>query len=63
MQRLPGITWLKVDIADANSALARDYKIKQVPFLQVYGPEGQLVAEGDEALRWIDTQIHGHERP
>lgn len=58
MQRLPGLTWLKVDIAEADSPLAREYKIQQVPFLQIYGPEGQLVAEGDDALKWIDQQIN-----
>jgi hypothetical protein len=57
MQRLPGLTWLKVDIADANSALAREYKIQKVPFLQIYGPQGELVAEGDAAVHWIDAQI------
>ena len=57
MRKLPGVTWLKVDIAESDSALAREYKITQVPFLQVYGPEGQLLAEGDEALQWIDNQI------
>lgn len=58
MQKLPGLTWLKVDIADADSEIAKAYKIQQVPFLQVYGPDGQLLAEGDAALQWIDTQIN-----
>jgi len=59
MNRLPGLTWLKVDIGEADSVLARKFKITQVPFLQVYGPEGQLLAEGDDALRWIDDRLVG----
>jgi hypothetical protein len=59
MNRLPGLTWLKVDIGEADSLLARQFKITQVPFLQVYGPEGQLLAEGDAALRWIDDRLVG----
>ncbi|ODT78149.1 hypothetical protein ABS71_02135 [bacterium SCN 62-11] len=59
MRRLPGITWLKVDIGDADSSLAKEYKITQVPYLQIYGPEGQLLADGDEALRWIDDRLVG----
>lgn len=59
MNRLPGLTWLKVDIGEADSALAKRFKIKQVPFLQVYGPEGQLLAEGEAALEWIDARLIG----
>lgn len=59
MNRLPGITWLKVDIGESTSPLAREYKILQVPYLQIYGPEGQLLADGDEALRWIDDRLLG----
>lgn len=59
MRRLPGITWLKVDIGDADSPLAREYKITQVPYLRIYGSEGQLLADGDAALRWIDDRLLG----
>jgi hypothetical protein len=59
MRRLPGITWLKVDIGDADSSLAKEYKITQVPYLRIYGREGQLLADGDAALRWIDDRLLG----
>jgi hypothetical protein len=56
-QRLPAVSWLKVDIADSDSELAKQFKITQVPFLQVYDPQGQLIAEGPQAMIWIESQL------
>lgn len=57
MQRLPGLQWLKVDLGESNSELAREYSIQQVPHLQIYDPEGHLVVEGPPALEWIRQRM------
>jgi thiol-disulfide isomerase/thioredoxin len=64
------ISVVKVDInrpdvrgIDWNSPVAGQYAIRSVPHFKVYGPDGRLVAEGDEARRmvigWIEEQPAG----
>jgi thioredoxin 1 len=37
----------KVDIVNGDSAVSRQYQIRFVPYLKLYGPDGQLLREGD----------------
>ena len=43
---------------DGGSPVARQYEISAVPYFKIYGPDGQLRAEGDEAhalvIRWLE---------
>lgn len=47
-------------IPDFQSPLARQYKITQVPFLQIYGPDQKLQKEGlpaeEQLLQWFREQ-------
>lgn len=54
------IAVVKVDInrpgvkgIDWNSPIVRQYSIKSVPHFKVFGPDGQLLAEGDEASQMV----------
>ena len=42
---------------DWRSPLAQQYKIRQVPYFMIFNPQGQLVAQGREAVepvgRWL----------
>lgn len=40
---------LRVDIANFKSPVAGQYGITKVPSYAIYGPDGKLVAEGEEA--------------
>jgi hypothetical protein len=44
---------LKIDIAQWQSPVASQYKIRSVPFLQAYDASGKLIAEGKEAYKYI----------
>lgn len=56
---------VKVDInrpevkgIDWKSPVAQQYKMRSIPHFKVYGPDGKLKAEGDEAramvMKWFD---------
>ncbi len=42
---------------DWGSPVARQYDLRRIPAFKIYGPEGELVAEGDQArqmvIRWL----------
>lgn len=44
---------LKVDIADWNSPVARKYQLQSIPHLKVYDGTGKLLAEGNEAYKYV----------
>lgn len=45
----PEYVCLRVDIATFKSPVAAQYGITKVPSFAIYGPDGQVVAEGEEA--------------
>ncbi|HKB89600.1 MAG TPA: thioredoxin family protein [Opitutaceae bacterium] len=60
------IAVVKVDInrpgtrgIDWKSPVAREFKLESIPHLKVYGPNGKLIAEGNEArnqvIHWIEA--------
>ena len=57
MQKLPSFSWIKVDVGEADSPIVRRYQLKQMPYLFIFDGNGNLVAEGEAALRWLDDQI------
>ena len=59
MQRLPNLRWLKVDLKESDSPLARQYKIVQVPHLLIFNEDGEKIAEGDDAL--MEKYLGGEE--
>jgi thiol-disulfide isomerase/thioredoxin len=59
-QRRPEITVKKVNInrpevqrIDWNSPLARQYRLRSVPYFAIFNPRGKLVAEGEAAMRQV----------
>lgn len=50
----PDIVILKVNIDEPGSPVARQYGIQAIPVFEVYDGDGKLIAEGDEAVEWID---------
>jgi hypothetical protein len=38
-----------VDIASWQSPVAQQFKLRSIPHLQVYGPDGTLAVEGSDA--------------
>jgi len=55
---------VKVDInrpgvqgIDWDSPVARQYRLESVPSFKIYGPNGQLQAEGDAAYQWVFSTV------
>jgi thiol-disulfide isomerase/thioredoxin len=42
---------------DWRSPLARQFKIRQVPYFMIFNPRGQLVAEGRDALPQVELWL------
>ena len=38
---------------DWESPVARQYNLRSIPHFKIYGPDGEMVAEGDEARAMI----------
>ena len=53
----PDIVILKVNINEPGSPVARQYGIQAIPVFEVYDGNGKLVAEGKEAVDWIDQAM------
>lgn len=58
------IVLLKVDInrpgkkgIDWGSPTAKQFGLQSIPHLRVYGPDGKLQAEGDDARQWVISEI------
>jgi thiol-disulfide isomerase/thioredoxin len=58
------IAVVKVDInrpdvkgIDWKSPVARQFELQSIPRFQVYGPDGKLLADGEEARRMVDRWI------
>lgn len=58
------IVLIKVDInrpghkgIDWGSPTAQQFGLQSIPHLRVYGPDGKLQAEGQEARAWVTEQI------
>jgi len=54
------VVLIKVDInrpgkqgIDWGSPVSRQYKLESIPYMRVYGPDGQLVADGDQARTMV----------
>ncbi len=50
----PGVDPSSIDWA---SPVARQYNLNSIPAFKIYGPDGQLVAEGDEATRQVHNLL------
>jgi thiol-disulfide isomerase/thioredoxin len=55
---------VKVDInrpevhrIDWQSPVAEQYGLRSIPYFKIYGPDGKLIAEGQEARRLVDQLI------
>ena len=42
---------------DWRSPLAQQYQIRQVPYFMVFGPQGQLVAQGRDAVEQVGRML------
>lgn len=58
------IAVVKVDInrsgvrgIDWKSPVAQQYKLRSIPHFKVYGPDGKLQAEGDNARKMVDKWL------
>lgn len=58
------IAVVKVDInrpdvkgIDWKSPVARQYDLQSIPHFKIYGPDGRLVVEGDEARKMVNNWI------
>ncbi len=65
-QQRADIAVIKVDInrpeihrIDWQSPVAKQYGMRSIPHFKVYGPQGDLLAEGDEARAMVDGWIAG----
>lgn len=47
------ITVLKIDIHDAGSPVARQYRIEKIPYFEIYDEEGTLIAKDEKAVTAI----------
>lgn len=65
VEKRPDLAVVKVDInrpghqgIDWQSPVAQQFGLRQIPHLKLYGPDGELVAEGDKAatqvFQWIE---------
>jgi len=52
-QKNPRYVLLKVDIRDWKSPVALQYGLKSIPHLKVFDESGRMIAEGDEAYRYV----------
>jgi thiol-disulfide isomerase/thioredoxin len=43
----------EVRVIDGESPVARQYNLRSIPHFKIYGPDGEMVAEGDEARAMI----------
>lgn len=46
-----------VERIDWKSPVAQQFKLRRIPRFQVYGPDGQLVADGGKAMAMVDGWI------
>lgn len=51
------ITVLKIDIHDAGSPVARQYRIEKIPFFEIYDEEGELIARDQKAVKWLNKAM------
>jgi thiol-disulfide isomerase/thioredoxin len=51
--RRPDVAVRKVDIVDWESAVVKQFRVTSLPHMQVYDPNGALLAEGEDAYRVI----------
>ena len=56
-EKRPEFSVMKVDIHEAGSPVARQYKIETIPYFKVYGPRGKLLVEGPDAVMWLDGEM------
>lgn len=59
------IAVVKVDInrpdvkgIDWKSPVARQYDLQSIPHFKIYGPDGKLLAEGDQARKMVNAWIN-----
>lgn len=55
------VTVLKVDIVNWGSQVARDYNIRSIPHLKLFGADGQMMAQGSAraVLNQLSSQLGG----
>ena len=56
-EKNPDVVIIKIDIKEPDSPVARAYNIQTIPYFEVFDPEGKLVAEGPEAVIWLDKAM------
>lgn len=56
-EKNPDIVVLKVDINEPDSPVARAYNIETIPYFEVFDHDGELIAEGEEAVLWLDKAM------
>lgn len=63
-RRRKDLAVVKVDInrpevhrIDWQSPVAEQYGLRSIPYFKIYGPDGKLIAEGQEARRAVDDLI------
>ena len=47
---------------DWNSPLARQYGLRSIPHLTVFGPDRRLLADGDAAEKWLANDIRNWQK-
>ncbi|MCA9795137.1 MAG: hypothetical protein KC910_25185 [Candidatus Eremiobacteraeota bacterium] len=55
--RDPELVLLKIDIEEPGSPVARQFHVEVVPYFLIYGPDKELIAEGEKAQRWLDRAM------
>ena len=53
----PNTQVLFLDIGDWNTPIADRYRINSVPFLRIYDRKGFFIAEGREAIAWLQQEL------
>jgi len=51
----------KIDIIDWTTPVVRQHGVMSLPHLVLYGPDGQELASGDEALVMVSDLFDGHQ--
>ncbi len=56
-EKNPNVTVLKIDIQEAGSPVARQYRIERIPYFRIFDENGREIAQGDDAVVWLDKAM------
>lgn len=56
-EKNPDIVVIKVDIKEPDSPVARAYNVQNIPYFEVFDGKGNLLAEGEGAVKWLDKAM------